>query len=62
MVRNRRERCLDVLPTALVVERTTERLGDVCAAPATADPAIELLDELVVEAYVQTHGHNLAHK
>jgi len=51
----------DVLPAPLVVERATEGLGDEGAATTPSDALIELRDEIVIQAYVQTHGHNLAH-
>jgi len=46
----------DVVPALLVVESTPHELGDECAPPTRANPAIEFSDELVVESYVQTHG------
>src|SRR3954452_6266770 len=58
---DRLEGGLDGRPAALVVERVADRLSDEGAAPSAADAAIGLGDEIVREAYVQTHGHSLAH-
>ncbi len=52
----------DVLPAALIVERTTDGLADERAATASPNTLVELLDEVVIEPYVQSHGHRLAHK
>jgi hypothetical protein len=49
------------LPSALVVEGSPQRCGNERAAPATAHTLVEFLNELVFDAYVQTHGHSLAH-
>lgn len=46
------QRRFDVSPAALVVERAAQGCRDEAAAPPTAHPAIELSDELVVDAYV----------
>jgi hypothetical protein len=51
----------DLLPAALVLERPSERGGDVCAAPARTGPPIELSEELVIEVYVYTHVPTLTH-
>jgi hypothetical protein len=51
----------DVFPAALVVERTADGLADECAATPPPDALVELLDEVVIKAYVQSHGHTLAH-
>src|SRR6202035_4978913 len=51
----------DVLPAALVIECAAKRLADEHAAPALAHAPIELLHQVVVKAYVQSHGHTLAH-
>jgi hypothetical protein len=48
----RSESRLDVVPAALVLERTAYRLGDEGAATPTSDPVIELRDELIIQAYV----------
>lgn len=50
------KRGFDVLPTALVLQGASERLGYERAAPPQTDLAIQLRDEVVPEAYVQSHG------
>ncbi|HKW78964.1 MAG TPA: hypothetical protein VJQ09_07670 [Candidatus Limnocylindria bacterium] len=56
------ERCQDVVPPTLVLERAADRRGDETAALSPSDPAIDLAHQTFVEANVQTHGHTLAHK
>ncbi len=51
----------DVLPTTLIVERSSNRRSDERAPLTLTDPAVKSLDDLVIQAYVQTHGHTLAH-
>lgn len=46
------ERFEDLIPAALVVQYPLDRLRDERAAPTPSDPAVELGDEAVVEAYV----------
>lgn len=60
-VLDRSERRLDVVPAALILERTPHGLGDEGAATSASDPAVELRDQLVVEVYVQAHAHTLTH-
>ena len=55
------EPCFDVLPAALILERSADRLADEHAPTSSADPLVELPHELVIQAYVQSHGHTLAH-
>jgi len=62
LVCERSEPCFDVFPAPFVLERPANRLGYERAATPPADAPIELPDELVVERYVQTHGHNITHK
>jgi hypothetical protein len=50
-----------VFPSAFVLECVSNGLGYERASPAPADTPIELLHKTVIKAYVQTHGHNLAH-
>lgn len=52
----------DVLPAALVLERVADGLGDVRTAMPPPHASIKPLHELVIEAYVQTHDHRLAHR
>jgi len=60
-VGKRPEAGLDVFPSPLVVERAAQGLADEHAATPPADTLVELLDEAVIDAYVQSHGHKLAH-
>ncbi len=61
LVGERSEAGLDVFPAPLVVECAAQRFTDERAATSPADVSVELLDEVVIEAYVQSHGHKLAH-
>ncbi len=47
---------LDVFTAARIVERSAQRICDEGAATPPADTLVELLDEFVLEAYVQSHG------
>jgi hypothetical protein len=60
-IRDRPERRFEQLPAVIVVQRPLNCTPDVRAAAASANPAVELSDDVVAESYVQTHGHNLAH-
>ncbi len=51
----------DVLPTTLIVERASNRCRDECAPLTSTHPTVESLDDLIIQAYVLTHGHTLAH-
>jgi len=52
---------LDVFAPLRIVECSAQRVCDERAASPSAHAAVELLHQLVIEAYVQTHGHKLAH-
>lgn len=43
---------LEVVPTTLIVKRATNCRGDEGASPPPAHPPIEILYEIVIEAYV----------
>ena len=45
----------------LIVECASNGCGDELASRASANPGVQLSDELIIQAYVQTHGHRLAH-
>lgn len=47
-LRKRAETGFDVLPTALVIECSTQSLGDEGAAAPPSDAVIELLNEIVL--------------
>ncbi|HLB20608.1 MAG TPA: hypothetical protein VK605_00745, partial [Solirubrobacteraceae bacterium] len=52
----------DVVPATFVLERTAYRLADESTAASPANATIELCHELILEAYVQTHGHKVTHE
>src|SRR5207253_9287618 len=60
-IRDGAKRCLDFVPTSALVEGTTEGFGDECTPLTSPDPGIQVCDDLVVEANVQSHGHTIAH-
>lgn len=49
----------DVIPPALIVQRTADRLRDERAPLAPANSAVELLDKSLVQTDVHTHAHKL---
>jgi hypothetical protein len=51
----------DVFAAPCIVERSAQGLADECAATAPAHVLVELFDEIVIEAYVQSHGHSITH-
>ena len=51
----------DLLPPTLVVEGASNRCRDERAPLTLTDSGVESIDDLVIQAYVQTHGHTLAH-
>jgi hypothetical protein len=55
-------RCRDLIPAPLVVERASQRRGDVPAASTGPSASIELLYELVVEVYVHAHVHMMTQR
>ena len=61
VVGERAEAGFDVLPATLVLECASHGLTDEHAPTAPADTPVELLDQIVIQAYVQSHGHKLAH-
>ena len=61
-IRDRPKSGLNVFPSPLIVECPAQCFTDKCAAPAPADTLVELLDEVIIQAYVQTHGHRLTHR
>lgn len=61
VVLDRAKRRLDVLPTPPVLERRPNRLGDESAPLPAPNAPVELDDQLVGQAYVQSHGHKLTH-
>jgi hypothetical protein len=57
----RADSAFDVFPTTLVIEGAPHRRLDERAALPLTDPTVERTHDVVVQAYVQTHGHTLAH-
>ena len=55
------ERCLDIVPSPLIVESPADQLRDERAAAPTSRPLIELGNELVVNGDVQSHVPRIAH-
>ena len=55
------ERRHDVVPAALILQYTADRLRNEGAPFAPSDPAVELGDKSIVETNVYTHTHRLAH-
>jgi hypothetical protein len=60
-VRQLAERCLNVIPASLVVESTSDQLGDKAASTPWPYSTIQLSHELMIERYVQTHVLKIAH-
>src|SRR2546430_11225149 len=61
-IRNRAERCFDLVPASALLECTSERLPDERTPATSPDTSVEVCDDRVVEADVQTHGHSIAHR
>src|SRR6266571_17310 len=61
LVRHGSERRLDLVPPALVVQGPSNRFRDTGAPAPPAHPLVKLGDQCLVQAYVHTHGHNVAH-
>jgi hypothetical protein len=59
---DRAEHPLDFTPTLLFAERAFDRMRDERAPLPASREAIKLAHQRVVQAYVQAHVTNLAHK
>jgi len=55
------KRRLDIVPTPLVVQPTTDQLDKERAPASNACPSIKFGDKVVVQRYVYPHGLTLAH-
>ena len=55
------ERCLDIVPSPLVIESAPNQLCDECAASPAPSPPVEFGNELVVNSNVQSHVPTIAH-
>ena len=54
-VRNGTQRCLDVVPSPVVVKAPADQSRDECTASSRPCPAIQVLDKIVVQLYVYSH-------
>ena len=61
-VLDRTQGSFDLIPAAVILERSAHRLRDERAPTASAHLAVEACDHFLVEVYVQTHAHNLAQR
>jgi hypothetical protein len=61
LIGDRPERCLDIVPSPLVIESAANQLCDECAASSASSPPIELGNELVIDGNVQSHVPTIAH-
>lgn len=55
------KRCLDIVPSPLVVEAAANQLCDECAASPASGPPVEFGNELVIDGNVQSHVLTIAH-
>jgi hypothetical protein len=55
------ERCLDVIPSPLVIEPTANQICDKCATSPASGPLVEFGNELVINGNVQSHVPSIAH-
>ena len=55
------ERCLDIVPSPLVIESAANHLCDECAASPASSPPVEFGNELVINGNVQSHVPTIAH-
>lgn len=55
------QRCLDIIPSPLVIKSAANQLCNERAASPTAGPSVELGDELVINGNVQSHVPTIAH-
>lgn len=62
MIRHRPDRRFDIVPPSLVVERAANQRRDERAAPPRSYPPVELRDDRVLNIYVHSHTHSLAHR
>ena len=62
VVRSGADRAVDQLPAVLVIERTSNRFCDESTPPTASDTGIQPADVSLVQGYVHTHGHNVAHR
>jgi hypothetical protein len=60
-VGDRAERSLQRFGPFLLVEGLPDGAFDEAAAIAGTDALVELSHELIIDAYVQSHGHRIAH-
>ncbi len=58
---DRAERLLECVRSLEIAEGLTDRPFDELAALTGANPFVEFLHHAVIDAYVQSHGHSIAH-
>jgi len=56
------EPSLDVFASSPVVESSAQGVRDERAAASSPHAPVKLLHEVIIETYVQSHGHSLAHR
>ncbi len=61
LLSDRSERGLDLIPATVVVQDAPHGFRDECAPLPAPDSAVQLGDERIIEGYVHSHGHTLAH-
>jgi hypothetical protein len=54
------QRCLDVVPSPLVVQAASNQLRDECAAASASSSLVELGHERVINGNVQSHVSTIA--
>ncbi len=55
------ERCLDIVPSPLVIEPAAYQFCDECATAPAPSPLVEFGNELVINGNVQSHVLIIAH-
>jgi hypothetical protein len=55
------ERCLDIVPSPLVIEPAANQLCNECATSPASSPLVEFGNELVINGNVQSHVPTIAH-
>jgi len=58
---NRTQSRIERIDAVQLIERTTDRLTDEVAAITRPDSLVQLSNERIVKAYVQSHDRTIAH-
>jgi len=61
LIGDRPERCLDIVPSPLVIESAANQFCDECAAPPASNPPVKSGNEHVIDGNVQSHVLSIAH-